>query len=354
MAKVNLFISYAHADKLYLDELFTYLNASTCPQIDIWTDDKISLGQEWNDQIECNLNKAEIVLLLVSQDFLMSHYIQNNELAEALRRHKDGKATVIPIFLRYCNLKNYPQITQLQGYPGVEKPLLEEDVKKDRCYTEIQEKINSIAEKILTDRNILSSISDNNDDDKSGKAKEIEQLRNLKNIFLSVPASGDGNEIRKNFIISVEGKIKYDTPTWPYEIIPGINEAKEVYNKQAADQQKLFLQLQDKFIYSIFIIGSAEDINAPLFKIQFELAKKSNAISPLNHIILWFLNSTVKDELDKLDEAFKIELKMLPTYVGTDSVSIFRLIEGFDATRDKKINELATSFSPCKKGVHVL
>jgi chaperonin cofactor prefoldin len=183
----------------------------------------------------------------------------------------------------------------------------------------------------------------------SGQAKEIEKLRSLKNIFLSLPTSEDGNDIRKNFIISVEGKIKYDTPKWPYAITPGINEAKEISDTASGDPEKLGLKLTDPFIYSILIVGSPEDLTSPLFNKQYELAKKANTASALNHTILWFLNSEVKDEIEKLDEDFKIALKMLPTIVGTDSKSIFKLIEEFDTTREKKIKELSTPFSPVKK-----
>ena len=111
----------------------------------------------------------------------------------------------------------------------------------------------------------------------SEKANEIEKLRSLKNIFMSLPASGNGNDIRKNFIISVEGKLKYDTPKWPYEITPGINEAREINDAAAGDPDSIVSKLSDKFIYSILIIGSAEDLTSPLFNKQYALAKKSNA-----------------------------------------------------------------------------
>lgn len=142
MEKVNLFISYAHADKKYVDEFYKFVNETDCPQINIWKDDKILLGQEWDNEIENSLNCADIVLLIVSQDFLKSPYISRNELSVALNRHEEGKSTVIPIFLRYCNLQSYPQITKLQGYPGTKTVLLDSEFefKKDRYYTEIQEK----------------------------------------------------------------------------------------------------------------------------------------------------------------------------------------------------------------------
>jgi hypothetical protein len=347
--KANLFISYAHADKQYIPEILKYLNTTFCPQVNFWVDKEIQLGQEWNDEILNNLKNADIILFLISQDFLMSTYIQTIEIKNALLRHDEKKCVVIPIFLRYCNLKKNPELTKLQGYPSKDKPLAESGVEKDRHYTEIQERINTIAEKIATDKNIAQSLEKGTDKNKTGAAQEIDKLRNLKNIFLSLPASEEGNEIRKNFIFSVEGKIKYETPDWPYEIKPGIRDAIELSNTLKDAPEKIVSKLPDKFIYSILIIATAEDLKKLQDTKQYELAKETNDRSDINHTILWFLNSEVKAELDKLDEPFRLELKMLPSYVGTDAKPIFKLIDEFDTAREKKINQLSTPFSSLKK-----
>lgn len=346
MQKVNLFISYAHADKEYLDEFSKFLNPDDCPNINIWTDDQISLGQAWNNEIENSLNCADIVLLIISQDFLMSPYIKNNELSVALKRHEEGKSTVIPIFLRYCNLDNHPQITKLQGYPGTNTPLLETGVKKDRHYSEIQEKINDLAKKLITRINISNSATADNGGERSGKAKEIEQLKNTKKIFLSIPSSPTGLELRKNFIITVEGKIKYDTPKWPYEIVPGITEAQEIKNDNDQHQEEQCKTMVSQCIYSIHIIDSIADLKNRFFSMQYQLAKNEPMIMQR---ILWFTNAGVKEELDTLDETLKIELKMLPMVVGQDHKEIFNLIEGFDILKEQKINKLSAPFSPLKK-----
>jgi hypothetical protein len=349
MEKVNLFISYAHADKEYLDEFYKFLNETDCPNINIWMDNKISLGQEWNDEIGNSLNAADIVLLIVSQDFLKSPYIAKNELSVALERHDQGKCVVIPIFLRFCNLEKYPQITRLQGYPGTDIPLLETGIKKDRHYTEIQEKINEIAKQMITKINISNSAAVDNGDKKSNAAKEIEQLKNIKKIFLTIPASAEGLELRKSFIITVEGKIKYDTPKWPYEIIPGIPDATRISNLKGVEQQKEIEALMQQCIYCIHLVGSATHLTHDLFNLQYEQAKRSKTESTMMQNILWFAAPPVKDELETLDEATRIELKMLPTVVGPDHKAVFSLIEGFDVAKEQKINRLSVPFSPVKK-----
>src|SRR5215467_8015076 len=68
--------------------------------IDVWHDRNISAGSDWEQEIKEQLNAAQIILLLVSPDFMASNYINNVELKRAIERHQRGEARVIPIILR--------------------------------------------------------------------------------------------------------------------------------------------------------------------------------------------------------------------------------------------------------------
>lgn len=346
---MNVFISYAHLDKDDIVELLRCLDETFCPQLNIWIDDKIALGQEWNDEIKGQLNRADIVLLVISRNFLLSHYIKNNELNEALKRHEEKTSTVIPIYMRFCHLDKYPHITKLQGPTGPNKCLQDEDVPTDRIYAKLQEELNAIADRIITEKKIVVAAKDGVDDNTAENAREIEQLRSNKNIFLSIPESDRGRELRKNFVISVEGKIKYDTPDWPYQVVPGIVASKEIFDKNPNDLQPLLSGFITNSMYNILLAGSVEELVNPSFKIQFQLAKKMDDQSTLNRTIIWFANAAVKEGLDQLDETTKKELKMLPCITGDDPKSIFKMIDDFDQAKEKKIVELKTAFSTVKK-----
>lgn len=68
---LKLFISYSHKDQSYLDELTTHLSLLRRDGIIAdWNDRKINAGQEWERQIDTNLEQADIVVLLVSPDFI--------------------------------------------------------------------------------------------------------------------------------------------------------------------------------------------------------------------------------------------------------------------------------------------
>ena len=60
-------------------------------------------GTEWEPAILNKLDTADIILLLVSSNFIASDYCYGTELKRAIARHHEGTARVIPIILRSCD-----------------------------------------------------------------------------------------------------------------------------------------------------------------------------------------------------------------------------------------------------------
>ena len=87
-----------------------------------WHDRRIKPGEEWAGKIAENLKTANLILLLVSADFLASDYIQDVELQHALTRHEEKTARVISIILRPCLWKE-SKLAQLQVLPIDGKPI---------------------------------------------------------------------------------------------------------------------------------------------------------------------------------------------------------------------------------------
>lgn len=333
-----MFISYSHEDRPYFDTLKKYVNNDNCPGLNIWDDGKISPGSEWDDEIKTRLYGAQIILLIISQDFLNSRYIDAVELKSALERHDQKKCRVIPIFAKNCSLSNRPQISKIQGLPNGMKFLSDMGEQVWAHYTEIQREINSIAAEMLTDQNIHNSISSN--DGKSETANAIEELRNKGKIFLSVPVSEEGRKKRKAFIIQVEGKIKYEK--WPYQIIPSVEETEELIKK---DEQSVIAACADyirEAVYSIHIISSETDLAGGINKEQYDLSHSINAGKAFHRRIVWLLSIDLKIKLAK-------EVSMNPLFTGNDFECMFDLIKSLDTEKEKKINALKKSFSPNKK-----
>jgi internalin A len=114
---VGLFYSYSHKDETLRNELETHLKLlQRQGLIETWHDRKIEAGEEWKRKIDENLERADIILLLISADFMASDYCYEIEMKRALERHDQGEARVIPIILREVNWLRAP-FAGLQALP---------------------------------------------------------------------------------------------------------------------------------------------------------------------------------------------------------------------------------------------
>src|SRR5450432_955980 len=102
---VKLFYSYAHTDKELRNELAKHIGKA---RISGWYDRDIYPGTNWENEIDANLEQADIVLLLISPDFRESDYCSGKEMKRALEREKDKSAYVIPINMRPVYWPNPP------------------------------------------------------------------------------------------------------------------------------------------------------------------------------------------------------------------------------------------------------
>ena len=120
---VQLFYSYAHKDERFKDALETHLKIlKRQGVITDWNDRKIAPGSDWKEEIDLNLEKAKIVLLLISSNFLASDYCYDTETIYALERHKKKKSVVIPIIIKPC-LWQESNFKHLQALPKDGKPV---------------------------------------------------------------------------------------------------------------------------------------------------------------------------------------------------------------------------------------
>ncbi len=120
---LDVFISYSHRDEKLRETLGLHL-ASLQRQgvIKSWHDRKISAGTEWRQAIDENLNSAEIILLLISENFIASDYCYDLEMQRAIARHDAGEARVIPIILKPVDWSGAP-FGKLQALPKNAKPV---------------------------------------------------------------------------------------------------------------------------------------------------------------------------------------------------------------------------------------
>lgn len=106
---LQVFISYAHSDEGYLVKLKKHLSSLRLSGlIEDWDDGCIFPGDNWQKEIDSALKKADLVIFLVSSDFLDSYYCYKKEFSAALKLQQKGSLKIVPVILRDCQWQNTP------------------------------------------------------------------------------------------------------------------------------------------------------------------------------------------------------------------------------------------------------
>ena len=147
MEAVDLFYSYAHEDEALRDELAGHLKImERRGVIRPWHDRRIDPGTRWDREIDRQLARADLVLLLVSKDFINSDYIWGHELDTAMRRQRSGEASVVPVMLRAVDIAGAP-FAELQGLPSDLRPVTSWP-NRDEAWTDVAKGIRRTVEQI--------------------------------------------------------------------------------------------------------------------------------------------------------------------------------------------------------------
>jgi TIR domain len=122
---VRVFYCYSQRDLTALEELNKrLLELKDERPIEIFWDRNLPGGVEWYPQTMAELKDADVVLLLVSPEFLASRYCQQIELPAALNLHDCGLAVVIPIIIQTCPWQQ-TSLARLQAIPAGGTSILE-------------------------------------------------------------------------------------------------------------------------------------------------------------------------------------------------------------------------------------
>ncbi len=120
--RIKVFFSYAREDEALRDKLEEKLsNLKQRGEIEFWSDLNISPGMKWAREITKHLDTANIILLLVSPDFMDSENCQK-EMTRAIKKYKPRKVRVIPIILQPVPWRQAP-FSKLQALPTDGKPI---------------------------------------------------------------------------------------------------------------------------------------------------------------------------------------------------------------------------------------
>jgi tetratricopeptide (TPR) repeat protein len=148
---LKVFISYSHQDEKMKERLDTFLaTLKREGKVETWSDRRISPGGKLDNTIATELELADIILLLISQDFIQSEYIWKIELPRALERHERGEAVVIPIFCHAIDDFGEMPFAKLNGLPKDAVPINSPD--NNSALSEVAKGIRKIAVTLLEKR----------------------------------------------------------------------------------------------------------------------------------------------------------------------------------------------------------
>ena len=162
---ITIFYSYSHRDEAFKEQLENHLALLRRKSlIKTWHDRRIIPGQEWETAIENHLDEADIVLLLVSADFIASDYCYGREVLRAMERHERNEAKVIPVVVRAVDWSDAP-FGRLQALPKDAHPVTSWN-NQDEAWLDVEKGIKKAIEELQdikyrdTSTSTLTSIRD--------------------------------------------------------------------------------------------------------------------------------------------------------------------------------------------------
>jgi hypothetical protein len=141
MLRSKVFISYSHKDEKWLKKLQPFL---VQPEggITFWDDTQIKPGSKWQEEIKRALEQTKLAVLLVSQAFLVSDFINDEELAHFLKASEEDGLTILWVAVSPSTWKQSP-ISKFQSVNDPKKPLSSFSGSK------LQSELLEVAQKIL-------------------------------------------------------------------------------------------------------------------------------------------------------------------------------------------------------------
>lgn len=143
----KLFISYAREDREYVNQLEKHLSSLIrSGHIDSWTDSEIKAGQAWGDTIEDNLRNADLILYMISADFLNSEFIYKEERPIAEETRQKRGSLIVPVIVRPCDWTS-EDFAKYQAIPSNESQRLvpiSEWKNRDAAYLAVVREIRNI------------------------------------------------------------------------------------------------------------------------------------------------------------------------------------------------------------------
>lgn len=145
---MEIYISYSRADDRMKRSLLTHLAALRRRGfVEIWDDNNIVAGKDWRSIIDDRLHRADIIVALISPNYLASDWCMEIEAPVAVRRAEGGEARLIPVLLKKCDW-HYSVFSKFSVLPKNSKPINEWS-KREKAYYEVASGVMGAVEELI-------------------------------------------------------------------------------------------------------------------------------------------------------------------------------------------------------------
>lgn len=146
--KINIFISYSHADEKWLERLKQHLKVLSrhYNSVEYWADTKLRGGDRWREEISSAINRANVAILLVSTSFLASDFIVNDELPPILYKAEEEGTTILPVIVSPCDFSD----SELGKFQAINSPdrtladIVDDEAAIERVFLELNKSIKEL------------------------------------------------------------------------------------------------------------------------------------------------------------------------------------------------------------------
>lgn len=153
--KLKVFYSYAHKESAWYQRVRVHLKPLVQDGlIEEWSDEDLRAG-EWSPEIMNQLDSADIILLLVTADYIASdncetEYIRAMERHEAAKRGENDGGIVIPIWLTPADYK-HAIFGKLQPFPAGNRAVSQRP-DPEAALQEVNQQIREVVDRYSQDR----------------------------------------------------------------------------------------------------------------------------------------------------------------------------------------------------------
>jgi hypothetical protein len=141
-----VFVSYSHKDEAEKDALLSHLGVldTGAEMIEVWSDDEIGSGEAWEAAIAKAISRARVAVLLVTANFLTSHFILRKEVPALLKRRRIDGVVVIPVIAKECAWKRIEWLAKMNVRPKNGRPVFDRNRDPDAALSAIAEEVATI------------------------------------------------------------------------------------------------------------------------------------------------------------------------------------------------------------------